>query len=162
VLLLGQLLVLIMCVGYMEYFYSTYIYPDKRAKETFREVNCFLVNKKLSTRGHILHSYRPDFLVSYNVNGVQYNRWVSGNGLDTSYFRNKADQEDILSQYEVGGTYLCYFNPANAQFALLVLRHNWLSTLPLMVPATILVIVFYYFLQNLMLLLSTGVRRNNP
>jgi hypothetical protein len=163
ILLLGQLIVLIACISYINYIYTSNINPDKRVKEVFREVNCFLVSKKLSTHGHLIHSYRADFLISYHVNEVQYNRWVSGNGLDASFTNSEGDQEDILSQYQVGGNYTCYYDPDNPQLAILVLRHNWLSTFPLIVPSVVTIIIFYYFFKNaLSLAYMMRTRRKNP
>jgi hypothetical protein len=153
-LLLVQFLILIMCVGYMEYTYTVNILPDKAVKENFTQVDCYLMTKRLSTAGHVIHGYRADFLISYNVGGTQYNRWVSGNGLDASFTSNLNEQEDLLTQYEVGATYPCYYDPNNPQLAILVLRHNWLSTFPLMIPSVVALIVFYYFLKNLFFLLA--------
>src|SRR5580704_13667659 len=123
-LLIGQLIVLIMCISFIEHVYTYNILPDKEAKENYTETTCFLISKRLNTAGHIIHKYRQDFLISYNVNGVQYNRWVFGNGLDMSFHQNQSDQEDMLSQFDVGGSYPCWYNPDNPQLSILVLRHN--------------------------------------
>ena len=155
-LLIGQCIVLIMCIAYIEYIYTANILPDKEAKESYRQVDCVLISKQLSTRGHLIHTYRADFLVSYNVGGVQYNRWVSGNGLDASFTQNEQEQEDILSQYEIGGTYPCWYNPTNPQLSILVLRHNWLSTFPLLVPSVVATIMLYYILKNLFQIIGTA------
>lgn len=160
-LLSGQFIILLICIGTIQFIYSGDINPDKRAKETFQETHCFLVSKKLSTRGHFIRTYRADFLINYNVNGVQYNRWVSGNGLDASFTRNQAEQKNILSQYQAGSSYLCHSDPKNPQKTLLILRHNWLSIFPLILPSVITIIVLYYFLKNL-LLLSGRIRLKTP
>lgn len=161
VLLIGQFIVLIFCIAYIQHTYTANILPDKLVKETFQEISCFLISKKLSTRGHLIHTYRADFLVSYNVQGIQYNRWVSGNGLDMSFFDNDTQQEDILSQYDIGQSYTCYYDPSNPQVAILVLRHNWLSTFPLMVPSVIFILVAYFFVVNLLQLLPRIRKSNN-
>lgn len=148
-LLMGQFFVLLFCFLYIDYVYLTNIRPDKLAKETFQETQCFVVNKKLSAKGHLTHKFRADFLISYNVNGVQYNRWVSGNGLDMSFSGNGTEQGDMLAQYEVGNTYPCWYSPDNPQIAVLVMRHSWTSMFPLLVPAVIGAILLYYFLKNL-------------
>jgi hypothetical protein len=153
-LLVGQFIVLLVCLSYVHYVYTFNILPDKEAKEDYKESSCFLISKKLSMKGRFIQSYRADFLISYNVNGVQYNRWVSGNGLDISFSKDQAAQKNILSQFDVGGTYPCWFNPDNPSLAVLVLRYNWLSTFPLMIPFIIIVIVFYYFIKNLYTLTS--------
>jgi len=153
-LLLGQLVVLIFCIGYIEYVYYTNILPDKNAKDTFQQTDCFILSKRLSTKGRVIHQYRADFLISYTVNDDQYNHWISGNGLDISYSRNREQQETILNDYSIGGNYPCWYSPENPELAILVLRHDWLGTFPLMVPSVVGVITLYYFLKNLFQLLG--------
>jgi hypothetical protein len=145
--LISQLFVLLICIGYIYYLYLTNILPDKQAKESYQSTRCFLISKKLFSKGHLIHRYRADFLVSYNVKSVQYNRWVSGNGLDTKLTKDVAEQRDILSQYEVGRSYRCWYNPKFPQQSILVMRHNWFSTLPLVVPAAVCLIALYYLLK---------------
>jgi hypothetical protein len=97
----------------------------------------------------LLPKYRADFRVSYSVHGVQYNKWVSGNGLDYSYIHDKDTQEDILSQFQEGGSYPCWYNPDNTAQIVLVMRHSWSSTFPLMIPSAIAMLMLYYFFQTL-------------
>lgn len=122
--------------------------PDKEAKESFEQAQCFLISKKLSTKGHFFLRYRADFLISYNVNGVQYSRWVSGNGLNRGFVRNEIEQEEHLSQFEVGGTYPCWYSPDLPQRVILIFRNNWFSIFPFMLPATIFIFTFYYFIKK--------------
>lgn len=147
-LLIGQFIVLIICFGYIENFYLANILPDKYAKESFQQTDCFLISKKLTVHGHLVRRYRADFLVSYNVNGVQYNRWVSGNGLDPSFARQAIPQQDILSRFAVGKTYPCWYDPKNPELSLLIFRHDWISTFNLIAPAILTVIMLYYFLRT--------------
>src|ERR1700704_4263032 len=97
-LLIGQLIIILFCIGYIDYVYYVNIYPDKKVKENFQQNSCFLVNKRLASKGHLLHQYRSEFLVNYSVNGVQYSRWVSGNGLDYSYTSNSTLEQNTLDQ----------------------------------------------------------------
>ncbi|RDI41706.1 DUF3592 domain-containing protein [Aquicella lusitana] len=147
-LLIGQFVVLVICIGYIEYFYTTRLLPDKRAQAVFNSADCFLVSKKLNTRNYPKHVYRADFLVSYNVNNVQYNRWAFGNGMDRSFSESKGEQEAILARYEVGKTYQCWYDPEDPQLVVLVMRHDWRVTFPLILPAVVAVIMLYYFLTN--------------
>jgi hypothetical protein len=149
-LLIAQLIILLLCIAYIEHFYRVNIMPDKEAKAYFQQTSCFLINKKLSTKGKIWDRYRADFLVSYQVNGVQYNKWMTGNGLDHSFSTNRVAQESILSAYQVGSTYPCWYDPADPQIALFVMRHRWTSTLPLALPVLVGMITLYYFLTNLL------------
>ncbi len=157
-LLIGQVIVLVLCVSFIAHVYRVNILPDKEVKETFTETTCFVISKRLSSHGHLLHEYRADFLISYNVKGVQYNRWVSGNGLDMSFAQNKSAQSDLLSQFTVGGSYPCWFNPSNPPISLLVQRHNWLSTFPLMIPSVLGIIILYYLIKNLIILILPFTR----
>lgn len=153
-LLLGQCIILAVCFFYVQRLYVTNILPDKTAKEIFQQTDCFVVSKKLEAKGRFIHLYRADFLISYNVDGIQYNRWVSGNGLDQSFSNDQFGQQKILSQFDVGSTYPCWYNPLDPKIAIIVLRHHWLSTSPLLVPAVIALIVFYYLVKNLFQLIE--------
>lgn len=155
-LLIGQVIVLIICIGYIEYYYFTKILPDKQAKEIYTEASCLLLDKKLTTKGRILRSYRADFLISYNAKGVQYNHWVSGNGLDYSFSRNITAQQNILAQYATGASYPCYYNPDHPEIVVFILRHHWLSTFPLIVPFIVGLITLYYFLKTIFQLVGAA------
>jgi hypothetical protein len=67
------------------------------------------------------------------VNGIIYQRWVSGNGLDRSYQFSRAKQEGILSQYREGNEYACWYDSAEPQMSVLVLRYDWLDFLLLLI-----------------------------
>lgn len=155
-LLTGQVIVLLLCITYIEYVYTFNILPDKEAKEAYSEASCFVISKRLNAQGQFAGRYRADFLISYNVNRVQYNRWVSGNGLDMKFSQNRVAQEKLLSRFDVGGTYPCWFNPKNPELSVLVRRHNWLSTFPLMIPSVMSVIVVYYLFKNLFELMGVA------
>lgn len=137
-----------MCVAYADYVYFSNIKPDKLVKSTFKKTDCFLLSKKLTSKGHVLHQYRADFRVSYTVNNVQYTRWVSGNGLDDAFAHSPTEQEEALAQFADGGTYPCWYDPENHGLVVLVLRHNWTSTFPVMLPAVIFILTFYYFCKG--------------
>jgi hypothetical protein len=148
-LLAGQFIALILCIIYIEYIYFANILPDKRAKENYQQTDCFLIAKQLNSKGKWVTRYRADFLISYNVGGVQYSRWVAGNGLDMSYSSNQAEQTRILAQFVTGEAYPCWYDSNEPERAILVMRHNWLSTFPLLLPSVIGVIVLYYLILNL-------------
>jgi hypothetical protein len=153
-LLIGQIFALIICFAYFDYYYYFNIYPDKKVKEDFAQTDCFIISKSLGSKGHLVHKYRSNFLITYKYNGVQYSRWVSGNGLDMAYTSNQAEQEDLLSQFSQGGTYQCWVDPEKPDISVLVLRHHWLSTAPLIVPTAVSVIVLYYLFTNVSVILA--------
>jgi hypothetical protein len=148
--LILQGIILLLCAAYLHYGYFVNINPDKQVKETFKMTECFLLSKKLVSRGHLFTQYRAEFRVSYNVNNVQYTKWVSGNGLNDSFTQNNAEQENILSQYDNGMNYPCWYNPDDHEQVVLVLRKNWTDTYALMVPAVIFILTAYYFGKNLL------------
>lgn len=147
-LLIGQFLALVLCISYIELTYFHHIVPDKYVEATFKPVDCVVMSKKLSVRGRFFHRYRAEFLINYNVESVQYTHWVFGNGLDPSFVSDEQAQEDRLAQYQIGQTYRCFYNPENPEVSLLVLRHNWRATFPLIIPALILLVIGYYFFAN--------------
>lgn len=149
ILLIAEIIIILLCLGYIKYIYDTDILPDKQAKSIFQPADCFVISKKISTKGHLIHRYRADFLVSYNVKGAQYNRWVSGNGLNLSYYRDKKTQEDIFARYDIGQRYPCWYNPDMPQFAILMVRNNWTSTFPLIIPTIVSLIVLYLLINTL-------------
>lgn len=148
-LLIGQWLVLMFCLSYIGFIYAVDILPDKNAKETFIETNCTVVNERLSMKGRVFHSYRADFLVNYSVNNRPYSHWVSGNGLNLAFTQNKAEQQALIASFVIGNNYSCWYNPDKPDIVMLVQRHSWHSTFPLVVPSIVGLIVFYYLLKNL-------------
>jgi hypothetical protein len=155
----GQFLVLAFCVVYLDFIYISNIRPDQLASQNFVKTDCLIMSKKLSTTGNYVRRYRADILINYRANGVQYNRWVSGNGLDASYAFSNTNQELILSDYKNGGNYSCWYDPKNPEVALLVMRHTWYVMLPLIIPAFVGMIAFLFLLKNGLVLL--GVMREN-
>jgi hypothetical protein len=158
-LILTQCVILIACVWYIESFYFNHIYPDQYAKDYFLQTDCFVISKRLVTKGRVIKSYRADFWVNYSVDAIPYTEKVSGNGLDISFSRNRLEQQNLLTQFDVGGSYLCWYDKEAPGRVILVMRHNWLSTFPLMVPSAIIVIVLYYLFLNLALV-RNEIRRN--
>lgn len=146
--LLVQFLILLAAFIYIDYIYFSNILPDQHVRESFRETECLLLSKKLSTKGKIFRRARAEFLVSYHANGAQYNRWVSGNGLDMFYTMNIASQEQMLAEYQNGRKYPCWYNPDNAESAVLALRHSWFSLYFLLVPSLAGLIALILFLRN--------------
>lgn len=149
IFLVINLLILIVCFNYIQIIYTNNILPDKLVKETFSQSFCAIVSKQLTKTGHIIHRYRASFLVNYMANNVKFESWTTGNGLDQSYFHDQKPQEAILAEFNVGNTYPCWYNPTSPQVVVLVLRHDWMSTLPLAVPSIIILMVAFYLLKSI-------------
>lgn len=148
-LLIGQILVVIACLGYIEYTYLTEIVPDQVVSETYEIADCQVTDKSITMRSGIVNRYRADFQINYIAsNGQEYNAWVSGNGLDTSFTNDRDSQEEMLQEFSVGETYPCWYNPESPELVVLMLRHSWSSTFSLFIPSIILLIVIYYLTRN--------------
>lgn len=149
ILLIGQIVIFFLCIGYISYIYDVNILPDKNVAETFTVSSCQVVKKTLETKGRVVHRYRADFLVNYVVNGNTYQSISSGNGLDYAFTTNKASEEELLTEFDEGASYPCWYDPSRPQIVVLVLRHNWTSTFPLVVPSVISLIMLYYIFKTL-------------
>ena len=152
--LLLQFLILLGSFIYLDFIYMSNVRPDQFIKQTFVKTDCLIMSKKLSTKGKYIRRSRADFLINYHAKGVQYNRWVSGNGLDMSYSRNGQSQEQLLSDYKVGGNYGCWYNPENSEVAVLVLRQGWSLAYPLVLPAVVGLMALLLFMKNGLILLG--------
>ena len=161
IVLIAEGVVLLFCLSLASHLFFVHLLPDRKVKESFLQTECFLMDKKLITQGHVIQKYRSDFLVSYNVKGVQYNRWVSGNGLDMAFSHSRDSQEKALAAFTVGKNYMCWFNPASPQTALLVMRHNWIAVAPLVMLGIVGVISLFYFLKTFawLLVATTAPRK---
>lgn len=139
-----QILILLFCLWFVEFIYYKDIYPDKRVKENFEQVDCRILNKTLESRGRVFKSYRGDILLNYTTNeNTPFSVWTSVNGLNRSFTTNQASQEDLLSQFDMNSTYPCWYNPQKPEQVVIVLRHNWTSTFPLFIPSVIAIIMLY-------------------
>lgn len=146
--MLAEFIFLLVCIIYIDYIYLTKIRPDQRAKLNFVQTDCLIMSKKLSTKGHLLHRYRADFLVSYQAKGAQYTRWVSGNGLDMTYYRSNEQQKKLLSDFKDGNNYICWYNPQNPDVAMLVQRDSWTYWSPFIWPGLAALVAFILAIKN--------------
>lgn len=152
---LVQFVLLLCLLIWLDYVYLTNIRPDILANERFQQTECFVMSKKLSSKGKYYHRYRADFLINYHANGAQYNRWVTGNGLDMTYTANNVSQEQMLSNFENGTNYTCWYDPDNAERVMLVRRERWFSLHTFILPAVAAFITAICFFVNGVRLLKT-------
>lgn len=148
-LIIAQALIVFACYFYMQIVYTNNILPDKLVSENYVETSCTVLSKNMAQVGRFVHRYRADFMVSYKAKDATYQTHVTGNGLDQGYFHDRGPQEETLALFNVGENYPCWYNPEVPQLAVLVMRHNWMSTLPLMVPTAIGLIAIYYLIKGL-------------
>jgi len=147
ILLIGQVAIFFLCIGFIGYIYEENILPDKTVAETYHVTSCTVLNKMLTTKDSVVPRYRADFLLAYAIDGRQYKSTVSGNGLDYAFTTDQASQEEILAEFDINAAYPCWYNPEHPQMLVLVLRHSWSSTFPLAVPSVIALIMLYYIFK---------------
>lgn len=138
--------------------HSHSILPDKAVREVYATVDCKLLGKKLNTNRLFINKYRADFLISYAVDGVSYRRWVSGNGLDQTFYADASDQKNILVRYRIGQNYNCFYNPDNHEQVVLVLRHDWGSLFPAISVMALTMIFLYYVIKNIIFVFRDATR----
>lgn len=153
IFMLAEFLLLLASLIYLDYLYLMKVRPDQLATQHFVRAECFIVSKKLGTKGSFNRRYRADFLISYQAKGTQYTRWVSGNGLDRSYFSNSLAQEQILSNYGDGSNNTCWYDPDNPESVYLVPREFWSYFTPFLWPTVIGVLAGILFIKNAYLIL---------
>lgn len=145
-LLLGQVVIIALCVFAIVYAYQYRIVPEKALNQSYQKVDCTIITKKLASQDN---KYRADFLVNYTVDGKKYDAWVSANGVDKSFVSDRLSQENTLKQFKENKTYVCWYQPSNLHLIMLIPRHDWTSLYPLFFPTLILIITLYYFFRTL-------------
>ncbi|MDR3476637.1 MAG: hypothetical protein P4M14_01230 [Gammaproteobacteria bacterium] len=153
--LVGQVIILLLAIVYLNFYYFERVLPNKRIAEDFHVATCVVTNKELVEKGGIIHRFRASFLLTYTANDQVYRSVASGNGMNHGLTTNKNGQQDILDQFNIGMTYPCWFNPENPRQIVLVQKHDWSSTLPLMIPSIIIIAMIYYIFSSIFTIIGT-------
>lgn len=148
-----QLIVLLICIWFIQYIYQGDIRPDEVVEGTFSETICKVDDKKL-TEDPTGKAYRPELLLSYEVSGTGYQRWITANGLDPSFKSDRILQQNQLNRYTIGSTYPCWYDPSAPQVVVLVFKQEWFSTLPLFFPIVIALAMLYYMLRSIIVFIA--------
>jgi hypothetical protein len=154
-LLAGQLALLVLSIIFIYYFYSHDIAPDKRVAEEFINTKCRIVDENITQSSGPYHRYRAEFRLEYSSNTGETEGIASANGIDFSYSGDLATQQAYLDEFEKGSIYPCWYNPKKTTEVVLVLRHSWYSTLPLILPSLIAIIMFFYVIKSIVDLIET-------
>ena len=154
-LLIGQFVLLVLSIIFIYYFYTNDIAPDKRVAEDFSMTNCMVVDKGIAQSSGAYHRYRAEFRLDYTTPMGATEGIASANGIDFTYSTDLATQQAYLDEFEKGSVYPCWFNPKKTTEVVLVLRHSWYSTLPLILPSLIAIIMFFYIGKSIVELIET-------
>jgi hypothetical protein len=148
-LLIGQTALFIVCILFIVYMYTQNIAPDKAVAEDFSITQCRVTDKGMAVGHGLIKHYRADFEVTYNAGGTEYTSMTSANGRDFSFTRDIDSQNEYLNEFEVTRSYPCWYNPSDPKEVVLVLRHSWVSTFPLILPSVISIVMLFYMIKTL-------------
>lgn len=144
-----ELVLLIISGIFIETIYIENISPDKNVPVLFHQTQCKIAHKRLEVVGKFWQRYRADFYVSFMANGSLYQSNTSANGLDRNFFLDKQSQVNALNQFNLDERYLCWYDPENPSRVVLLLRHNFASSFPILIFMCIAIIMLYYLFLNL-------------
>lgn len=100
------------------------IWLPLRANLFYAETTCVVLDKRLAEQnGEGGKSYRPEIHIEYAVEGVKQRvRTYDATG---DWSDARAAQQRTLEQFQVGGQYPCWFDPAKPDRAVLTRRFTW-------------------------------------
>ena len=148
-LFIGEVAIFVVCVFFIHQLYNSRIAPEKRVAEEFTNTTCVVVAKSLTVAAGVVPRYRADFSLEYNTyTKGTITSTTSANGLDFSFSPYQDQQQEFINEYDVGGSYPCWYDPQDPSVVVLVLMHNWMSTLPLLLPAIVAFILLFYMFKS--------------
>jgi hypothetical protein len=160
-LLIGEVFLFAVCVYFIHQLYNSKIAPEKRVAEEFTNTTCVVVAKSLSVVGRMVPRYRADFRLEYNTfSRGTVTSTTSANGLDFSYSPYQDQQQQYIDEYDVNGNYPCWYDPQDPSVVVLVLMHNWMSTLPLLLPSVVAIFLLFYMFKSVVQILESYVALN--
>ena len=115
------------------------VLPEWRANHQFVEHACVVLDTRLETqkRGDGTQ-FRPAVRIQYEVDGEKYVLWTYS--IRSSYSGNRAANQDIVADYQVGQQYPCWYDPAEPSVAVLVRGYTWSFWLTLALPMSFVLI----------------------
>lgn len=101
------------------------IVPMMRAAWWYVETDCVVLDKRLvESRGNKGGTtYRPDIRIRYHAANREHDLWTYDAARIST--NNRAGQQAILDQFQVGQHYRCWYDPANPGQAVLTHELSW-------------------------------------
>lgn len=150
-------------LGFLSFILATVVIPEWRVNQRFERDLCTIVKKRIAERSNtggvdqILRlvgweadgpvsgravrgslSYRPEFLIRYEVGGQTYETWTyDATGV---YSTHQDSQQVVIDSFSVEGQYACWYDPDDPASAVLVRGYNWSAWLMLLLPVSFLVV----------------------
>jgi Protein of unknown function (DUF3592) len=114
------------------------VVPEWRANHKYLPNTCVVLGKRVASEYFddqgTLH--RPEIQIRYEVNGRKYEVWAYT--AVNPYSSGSAGKDAIISQFRVGATYPCWYDPQHPGRAVLVRGYTWFPYVMLILPAAFL------------------------
>jgi hypothetical protein len=119
---------------------------DWRANNRYLPNSCVVLDRRLASTmsepgpegGTPRPVYHPEIKIRYEVGGRKYEVWTYD--AIAMFYPNKAAQQAIVDNFQVGANYPCWYDPDRPEKAILVRGHAWAPYVLLIVPIGFLVI----------------------
>ena len=106
------------------------------------EGRCVVLDKRVaehtSRRGGN-STYRPEFLIRYEVVGQKYEVWAYDASDSSSALR--WPKERVLEEFTVGEEYPCWYDPDNPSKVVVVRGFGWMTYVLLLVSLTLILLI---------------------
>ncbi|MEX0939011.1 MAG: DUF3592 domain-containing protein [Pirellulales bacterium] len=118
---------------------AEWILPEWRANQHFAEAECTVLGTRVGTR-QVDNGiqYYPEVWIRYRAQSQQREAWTYK--LAPVYVGDRPAAEALIEGFEVGQTYPCWYDPQNAERAVLVRQYTWWLWLLLVVPASFVIL----------------------
>lgn len=130
----GALLGGIMLLAYMIW---TIVLPEWRVNQHYAETTATIIAKRLGEQAsdREVH-YRPELTIRYEVEGQKYERTTYD--ILGWYSIGRAEQQELLDEFNVGEKYPAWYDAAEPEHAVLVRSFSWWLWLGLLIPVALI------------------------
>lgn len=136
--------------GFLGLLIYLLVLPEWRVNHRFVEGRCEVLQKRIGeSRAQGSATYRPEFLLRYEVDGETYETWSYD--ATKAYSSGLPAKQSILQRYEVGKQYACWYDPRDPETVVLVRGYTWVAWMMLLLPLTFIAVggsgVIYHLLS---------------
>jgi Protein of unknown function (DUF3592) len=116
------------------------VVPEWRANHSYLPNACVVLAKRVASKHFDEQGtlYRPEIQIRYEVDGRKHEVWTYT--AVNAYFSGSAGAAAIISQFQVGTKYPCWYDQQHPAKAVLVRGYTWFPYIMLVLPATFLAV----------------------
>ena len=131
------LFLLVGCAGIVM-MVMTLLIPEWRVNNEFVETTCVVRGKRIGESHSEGVSYRAEINIEYQIAGKKYT--TTTYDINGTYSSGRESKQEIIDQFDIGRQYVCWYDPADPETAVLVRGYTALAWILLAVPATFVLI----------------------